>query len=48
MAGEAGDYALTCGFPTHALSGHWVAFNVRDDAKTPTLKVGDAEPVEAR
>lgn len=46
-AGEAGDYALCCGFPTHALSGHWVAFNVRDDAKVPTLKVGEAAPREA-
>ncbi|MBL9174859.1 MAG: hypothetical protein JNL10_15080 [Verrucomicrobiales bacterium] len=46
-AGEAGDYAFCCGFPTHALSGHWVALNVRDDAKVPTLKVGDAPPREA-
>jgi hypothetical protein len=29
------------------LSGHWVALNVRDDAKVPTLKVGDAAPREA-
>ena len=42
VAGEAGDYAFACGFPTHALNGHWIAFNVRDDAKTPTLKLGDA------
>lgn len=48
VADESGDYALTCGFPTHALSGHWVAFNVREDAKAPSLKVGDGAPVEAR
>ena len=48
VAGEAGDYALTCGFPTHALSGHWLAMNVRDDATVPTLKLGDAEATVAR
>jgi hypothetical protein len=48
MAGEAGDYALACGFPTHALSGHWLAFNIRDDAIAPTLKLGDAEAKEAK
>jgi hypothetical protein len=37
VASEAGDYALACGFPTHALNGHWIAFNVRSDAKEPTF-----------
>lgn len=47
-ASEAGDYALACGFPTHALSGHWVALNVRDDAKIPTLQLGDGEAKDAK
>ncbi len=47
VADEAGDYALACGFPSHALAGHWVAFEVSAEAKTPTLKAGDAKPVEA-
>lgn len=42
-AGEAGEYAFACGFPTHAISGHWIALEVRDDLKVPTLKLGDAE-----
>ncbi|HTI71144.1 MAG TPA: sulfocyanin-like copper-binding protein [Candidatus Limnocylindria bacterium] len=48
VASEAGDYALCCGFPTHAIGGHWVTFNVRDDLKTPTLKLGEAEAREAK
>lgn len=48
VASEAGNYALACGFPTHALAGHWVAFNVRDDAKVPTLKLGEGAEIEAK
>ena len=40
-ADEAGEYALACGFPTHALAGHWVAFNVDDKAPAPSIKLGD-------
>lgn len=39
VASEAGDFALACGFPTHAINGHWIAFNVRDDVKVPTFTV---------
>jgi sulfocyanin len=46
-ADEAGDYAIACGFPSHALAGHWIAFEVSAAAKAPTLKLGDAEPVSA-
>ena len=42
-ASEAGDYAFACGFPTHAISGHWIALEVRDDLKSPTLKLGEGE-----
>jgi phenylpyruvate tautomerase PptA (4-oxalocrotonate tautomerase family) len=48
VAAESGDYAFCCGFPAHAIGGHWVAFNVRDDLKVPTLKLGDAEAKEAK
>lgn len=41
VADEAGEYALACGFPAHAMAGHWIAFNVSADAKTPTLQFGD-------
>ena len=38
---EAGEFALACGFPAHAVAGHWLAFNVSADAKAPTLKFGE-------
>lgn len=46
-ADEAGDYAIACGFPSHALAGHWIALEVSASAKAPTLKLGDAEPAAA-
>lgn len=45
---EAGDYVFACGFPAHAVNGHWLALKVSEDAKVPTLKLGDAEPTEAK
>ncbi len=47
-ADEAGEYALACGFPTHAGNGHWVALNVSDEAKAPTLQLGDAPVKEIK
>lgn len=47
-ASEAGDYALACGFPTHAANGHWVAFNVSASAKAPSIKLGDAPEQEVK
>ena len=47
IADEPGDYAIACGFPSHALAGHWVALEVSAEAKAPTLQLGDAEPVQA-
>lgn len=47
-ADEAGEYALACGFPAHAVAGHWVALNVSAEAKTPTLQFGDQPPVEVK
>ncbi len=42
-ADEAGEFALACGFPAHALNGHWIALQISADAKAPTLKLGEAE-----
>ena len=42
-ADEAGEFALACGFPAHALNGHWIALDISDEAKAPTLKLGEAE-----
>ena len=47
VADEPGDYALACGFPSHALAGHWVAFEVSAEAKAPSLKLGEANPLPA-
>ena len=46
-ADESGEYALACGFPAHALNGHWVGLDISDDATEPTLKIGDKDPVKA-
>ncbi|MCW0217074.1 MAG: sulfocyanin-like copper-binding protein [Prosthecobacter sp.] len=45
---EAGEFALACGFPTHALSGHWVALNISADAKVPTLQFGEQPAKEIK
>jgi len=48
VADEPGEFALACGFPAHAMSGHWLSLNVSEDIKVPTLQLGeDAKPVEA-
>lgn len=41
VADEAGEYAFACGFPAHAVAGHWVAFNVDAKATAPSLQLGD-------
>ena len=48
VAGEPGDYALACGFPTHATAGHWVALQISAEAKSASLKLGDAPAIEAK
>jgi plastocyanin len=48
VADEAGEFALACGFPAHAMAGHWVALNVSADAKTPTLKFGELPEKEVK
>ncbi len=47
-ADEAGEFALACGFPSHAMAGHWIALEISDSAKVPTLKLGSKDPVEAK
>ena len=46
VADEAGEYAIACGFPAHAMSGHWLALNVSETAKVPTLQLGEGAPVK--
>ncbi|MEI6537071.1 MAG: sulfocyanin-like copper-binding protein [Verrucomicrobiaceae bacterium] len=48
VADEAGEYALACGFPAHAMNGHWIALDVDEKAKVPTLKLGDGPVKEAK
>jgi hypothetical protein len=48
VADEAGEYALACGFPSHAVAGHWVALTVSAEAKVPTLQFGDQPAKEVK
>lgn len=48
VADEEGEFAFACGFPAHAINGHWLALNVSTDAKLPTLQLGDKPAVEAK
>ncbi len=48
VADEAGEFALACGFPAHAVAGHWVCFNVSAEAKAPSLQIGDAPAKEIK
>ena len=45
---EAGEFALACGFPSHALAGHWLSFNVSADAKVATIQFGDQPAKEVK
>jgi uncharacterized cupredoxin-like copper-binding protein len=47
-ASASGQYAFSCGVPNHAMAGHWVALEVSDDLKVPTVALGDAPAREAR
>jgi sulfocyanin len=46
-ADEPGDYAFACGFPSHALAGHWIALEVGANVAAPTLQLGEEAPVQA-
>lgn len=35
---EAGKFAIACGFPAHAASGHWIALNVSKSEPLPKLE----------
>ncbi len=43
-ADEEGEYAFACGFPAHAIAGHWVALEVTAADSKPRLQLGDAAP----
>lgn len=45
---EAGEFAFACGFPTHALNGHWIALDVSDEAREATLKLGEKPAMAAK
>lgn len=47
VADEAGEFAFACGFPAHTLNGHWLALEIDESAKVPTLKLGDEAAREA-
>lgn len=47
VADEAGEYAFACGFPTHAINGHWISLDVTAEAAEPTLALGDQPPMKA-
>jgi len=47
VADEAGEFAFACGFPAHTLNGHWLALEIDEGAKVPTLKLGDEPAREA-
>lgn len=47
-ADEAGEYALACGFPSHAVAGHWVALNISAEAQVPTIQFGDQPAKEVK
>jgi FtsP/CotA-like multicopper oxidase with cupredoxin domain len=47
-ADEAGEFAFACGFPAHAIAGHWIALDVSADAKTASIKLGDKPALEAK
>ena len=48
VADEAGEFALACGFPAHALAGHWIALDVSADAKAASFKAGDKVIAETK
>jgi hypothetical protein len=47
-ADEAGEFALACGFPAHAVAGHWIALDISAEAKTASIKLGDKPALEAK
>lgn len=43
-ASETGDFAIACGFPTHAINGHWIKLIIDATAKAPSLQFGEDAP----
>jgi len=40
---EEGEFAFACGFPAHALAGHWVALEVTAEDSEPMIQLGEGE-----
>lgn len=41
---EEGEFALACGFPAHAVAGHWLALEIVAEDQKPSIQLGeDAE-----
>lgn len=47
-ATEEGEYAFACGFPAHAIAGHWVGLEVTAEGTKPMLKLGAADAKEIK
>lgn len=45
---EEGEFAFACGFPAHALAGHWVALEITGEDALPKLQLGDGEAKEIK
>lgn len=45
---EEGEYAFACGFPAHAIAGHWVGLEVTPEGTKPALKLGDSDAKEIK
>jgi hypothetical protein len=44
VADETGKFAIACGFPAHAASGHWITLNIDREAEAPSLKFTTKKP----
>lgn len=40
---EEGEFAFACGFPAHALAGHWVALEITGEDTLPKLQLGEGK-----
>lgn len=43
-AAPVGEYRIFCGVPGHGLSGMWIGFDVKADAKEPSMTVKETLP----
>jgi hypothetical protein len=43
---EEGEFAFACGFPAHAVAGHWLALEVVAEDGKPSIQLGDDAEVK--